>query len=82
MSGWVAIVDLPGQRRFPREELSMFRRFIVEEDAQELMEYLYLCAFVALLGVLVWNNIVTLLGNDYSGFNSGTQGLWTEPDPP
>ena len=37
----------------------MFRRFIVEEDAQELMEYLYLCAFVALLGVLVWSNIVT-----------------------
>ena len=60
----------------------MFRRFIVEEDAQELMEYLYLCAFIALLSVLVWNNIVTFLGNDYRSMNSGTQGLWVEPDPP
>ena len=60
----------------------MFRRFIVEEDAQELMEYLYLCAFVALVGVLVWSNIVTLLGTNYTSFNSGTQGLWVEPDPP
>jgi len=60
----------------------MFRRFIVEEDAQELMEYLYLCAFVALIGVLVWSNIVTYLGTDYAGFNSRTQDLWTEPDPP
>jgi len=60
----------------------MFRRFIVEEDAQELMEYLYLVAFVALLGVLVWNNIVTYLGTDYTNMNSGTQGLWVEPDPP
>jgi hypothetical protein len=60
----------------------MFRRFIVEEDAQELMEYLYLCAFVALIGVLVWSNILTYLGTDYVGFNSRTQDLWTEPDPP
>jgi|SwirhirootsSR2_FD_contig_81_2241243_length_1281_multi_6_in_0_out_0_2 Flp pilus assembly pilin Flp len=82
MSGWVAIVDLPGQRRFPREELSMFRRFIVEEDAQELMEYVYLCAFIGLVGVLVWNNIVTLLGTNYTSFNTKTQDLWVEPDPP
>ena len=60
----------------------MFRRFIVEEDAQELMEYLYLCAFIALLGVLVWGNIVTFLGNRYTNMNSGTQQIWTEPDPP
>ena len=74
MSGRVAVVDLPGQRRLPREELSMFRRFIVEEDAQELMEYLYLCAFVALLGVLVWNNIVTLSGQRLHGLQFGHAG--------
>jgi Flp pilus assembly pilin Flp len=81
MSGRVGVSTCPGSP-FAREGAGMFRRFIVEEDAQELMEYLYLCAFVALIGILVWNNIVTFLGNDYSGFNTGTQGIWTEPDPP
>jgi hypothetical protein len=46
------------------------------------MEYVYLCAFIGLVGILVWNNIVTLLGTNYTSFNTGTQGLWVEPDPP
>ena len=74
------MVDLPGQP--VAREGRHVPPLHVEEDAQELMEYLYLCAFVALIGVLVWNNIVTFLGNDYTGFNTGTQGIWTEPDPP
>lgn len=60
----------------------MFRRFIADEDAQDLMEYVLLCAFIAILGIVVWNNIVTLLGTNYTSMNSGTQGLWVEPDPP
>ena len=60
----------------------MFRRFIIEEDAQDLMEYVFLCAFVALVGIVVWQQIVGLFGTNYTEFNSGTQDLWTEPDPP
>lgn len=60
----------------------MLRRFIVEEDAQDLMEYVLLCAFVALIGIVVWGNIVTLFGTRYGEYNSRTQALWVEPDPP
>jgi hypothetical protein len=61
--------------------MTLLRRFIVEDDAQDLMEYVLLCSFVALVGVLVWQGIVTLIGLDYLAFNSGTQTIWETPDP-
>jgi Flp pilus assembly pilin Flp len=61
--------------------VSTFRRFVCEEDAQDLMEYVFLCAFVALVGIVVWQNIVTALGNDYTLYNTQVQGLWESPDP-
>lgn len=57
------------------------RRFVDDEDAQDLMEYAFLGAFIGLVGVLVWQNIVTLLGDRYTEYNSNVQSLWTEPDP-
>ena len=60
----------------------MFRRFIVEEDAQELMEYVFLCAFVALVGIVIWQQIVGLFGTNYQEYNSGTQDLWVDPPAP
>jgi len=58
-----------------------FLRLVVEDDAQELMEYVFLCAFIALVGVVVWQNIVTALGDVYSQNNTQVQGIWESPDP-
>jgi Flp pilus assembly pilin Flp len=66
---------------FGQPGTDMFRRFILEDDAQELMEYVFLCAFVALVGIVVWQNIVTLIGSDYTTANTQVQGLWESPDP-
>jgi len=60
---------------------SLLRRFIVEDDAQDLMEYVLLCCFIALIGIVVWQNIVTALGLNYTTFNTGTQSIWETPDP-
>ena len=38
---------------------TLLRRFIVEDDAQDLMEYVFLCCFIALVGIVVWQQIVT-----------------------
>ncbi len=46
------------------------------------MEYALLGIFVGVVGVVVWNNIVTLLGLRYSEYNSNVQDLWVPPDPP
>jgi Flp pilus assembly pilin Flp len=59
----------------------MLRRFLQDEDAQDLVEYAMLGMFVGVVGVLVWNNIVTLLGARYSEYNSNVQDLWVPPDP-
>jgi hypothetical protein len=31
--------------------------------------------------VVVWNNIVTLLGERYSEYNTNVQQLWASPEP-
>ena len=55
--------------------------FIKDESAQDLVEYAYLSIFVGVAGLLAWTAIVNSMGTAYSGYDSGTQGLW-EPNPP
>jgi Flp pilus assembly pilin Flp len=57
------------------------RRLLHEDSAQDLVEYAYLAALVGLAGLLVWAAIVGLLGERYSEYNSGVQGLWESPSP-
>jgi Flp pilus assembly pilin Flp len=59
----------------------MLRRFLEDEDAQDLVEYALLGCFVAFAGAAVWANVVTLLGDRYAEYNSNVQGLWVPPDP-
>ena len=66
----------------PRDIVSaLFRRFIAEDDAQDLVEYVLLCAFVALISVAVWTGVVDLLRDRYSDFNTNTQAIWEPQDP-
>jgi Flp pilus assembly pilin Flp len=61
--------------------MSRVSQFIASEDGQDLVEYAFLCAFVALVGVVVWQNIVTALGADYTLYNTQVQNIWASPDP-
>lgn len=75
---------LDARRRAARtrmKPLHALRYFIRDESAQDLVEYAYLCVFVGLVGVVVWDGIVQLLGERYAEYNSGVQGLWQSPDP-
>jgi hypothetical protein len=45
------------------------------------MEYAMLGLFIGVVGVIVWNNIVTLLGERYTEYNTNVQDLWVPPDP-
>jgi len=57
------------------------RRFLSDEEAQDLVEYAYLCVFVALASLVIWQNVVTALGTHYTTVNTGVQQLWEPPDP-
>jgi Flp pilus assembly pilin Flp len=61
--------------------ISHLRRFIVEDDAQDLVEYALLCAFIALISVAVWHGVVDLLRDRYTDFNDNTQAIWEPQDP-
>ena len=60
---------------------SAIRRFVEDDDAQDLVEYAYLCAFIGLAGVVVWQNIVTLMGQHYTNANVAVENIWASPDP-
>ena len=55
--------------------------FLADDSAQDLVEYALLGAFIGVVSVLVWQNIVTLLGERYEDFNTNVPTLWEPPDP-
>jgi Flp pilus assembly pilin Flp len=61
--------------------LARLRQFVRDDDAQDLVEYAMLGLFIGVVGVIVWNNIVTLLGERYTEYNTNVQDLWVPPDP-
>ena len=65
----------------PVRMLSAVKRFVADDGAQDLVEYAYLVAFMGLLGLVIWANIVTLMGDHYSNANTNVENLWASPDP-
>jgi len=63
---------------------SLIRRFIVEDEAQDVVEYALLAAFVATAGMLALNAIGPAVATTYGRWmdpNTGTPSLWTPPEP-
>ena len=56
-------------------------RFVKDDDAQDLVEYALLCAFIGLCGIAIWADIVTLMGTHYTTANVEVENLWASPDP-
>jgi hypothetical protein len=54
---------------------------VVDDDAQDLVEYALLGAFVGVVGVLVWQSVVVLLGARYTEYNTNVPLYWEPPDP-
>ncbi len=61
--------------------MQQFSRFLADDSAQDLVEYALLGAFVGVISVLVWQNIVTLLGDRYTEYNTNLPQLWEPPNP-
>lgn len=57
------------------------RQLLRDEDAQDLVEYAFLGAFIGVVGIIVWNNIVSLLGTRYGEYNTNVQSIWASPEP-
>jgi Flp pilus assembly pilin Flp len=61
---------------------SFVRHFVVDDSAQDLVEYALLGAFIGVVSVLVWQNIASLIGVRYAEYNTQVNTLWASPEPP
>jgi Flp pilus assembly pilin Flp len=57
-------------------------RLICDDDGQDLVEYAFLCLFVALATVAGWMAIRTAMTGAYGVMDSAEQDLWEPPNPP
>ena len=56
-------------------------RFIGDDSAQDLFEYVLLAAFVALATMVGLKAIENVIGSRYVKWDTDEQNLWTPPNP-
>lgn len=61
---------------------TLIGRFLADDSAQDLVEYVLLGAFIGVVAVIVWANISTLIGVRYTEYNTNVNDLWASPEPP
>lgn len=59
-----------------------FRRLVSDEDGQDLVEYAFLCLFVALATIAGWIAIRDAMTGTYAALDTAEQDIWRAPDPP
>jgi hypothetical protein len=57
------------------------RRWWVEDDGQDLLEYTLLGATVAFAGLLAMNTFDDVINAVYTSWDAGTQAIWEPQDP-
>ena len=57
------------------------KRWLHDENGQDLVEYALLVSFIAFAGVAGFNFISSVLGGAYTGWNNGVHDLWEVPEP-
>jgi hypothetical protein len=73
--------------RFPNLEMlemrirDCLRRFLSEDESQDLVEYAMLAAYVGLAGAVAWLAVQAAIANGYIEFDTQEQLKWEPPDP-
>lgn len=58
---------------------TLLKRFVVEEQGQDLGEYALLAAFIGLAGLAVWIAVQGAMADHYINLDTAEQELW-DPD--
>ena len=61
--------------------MSLLHRFIVDETAQDLIEYALLSTVIAFAGAAAFQLIMSAIGTTYGSWDTGVNSLWNTPDP-
>jgi Flp pilus assembly pilin Flp len=57
-------------------------RFFRADDGQDLIEYAFLCVFVAFTALAAWQGVRAAMTTAYGALDSNEQSIWKTPDPP
>jgi hypothetical protein len=60
---------------------TMLRHFVVDDGAQDLVEYSLLGGLVGIIGIVAWANVGLAINNTYISWDTGVQGLSDMPPP-
>lgn len=61
--------------------MTLLHRFIVDEDAQDLLEYALLCTVIGFAGAAAFQLILTAIGSTYGKWDMQVNGIADTPDP-
>ena len=61
--------------------LTLLHRLVVEENAQDLIEYALLCTVIGFAGAAAFQLIMSAIGNTYGQWDTQVNDLWNTPDP-
>ena len=67
--------------RFWRRVAAFIDKFIDEEEGQDLVEYMLLGAFVAIVTMAGLRVIENVIGAEYVNWDQDEQDLWRPPNP-
>jgi Flp pilus assembly pilin Flp len=57
------------------------KRFVLEEDGQDLVEYAFLTAFIGLACSVAWLYVQQAIATGFTSWDTAEQSLWRPPDP-
>jgi Flp pilus assembly pilin Flp len=60
---------------------TMFRHFVFDDSAQDLIEYGLLGALIGIVGIVAWTNVGVAISGTYGAWDTGVQGLSDTPPP-
>jgi len=58
-----------------------FRRLLVEDEGQDVIEYALLTAFIGFAGAAAWDAMRASLSGAYTGVSASVWDLWEPADP-
>ena len=61
--------------------MTHWRRFWLDDDGQDLVEYALLTALIGLVGVAIWSTLVGRIEYNYGRYDADVQGAWESPAP-
>jgi Flp pilus assembly pilin Flp len=60
---------------------TLLTRLARDERGQDTIEYVFLTASLAFVGLATWPGIEVAIRNAYQALDTNTQGLWEPPNP-